>query len=146
MLDQLVQLSRQLLVMRIFGTTYARLVMPDPAASLARAGDSTALVSELGGNYEKYHLYLANALNRLGRPHPDDFPDSSAYMAAWAHVQEVVRAEDALRRAVVALEGGLHVSQVIPPAIALVDEDDRLVHMGDRTNVVSIAFPTAPPG
>ncbi len=76
----------------------SKLVFPGRAGELQRAGRTAALVVELGDNYRHYHDWLAEQLTRFDKPpHIEDYTDSKQYVADWALIQDVVRAEALLR-------------------------------------------------
>lgn len=71
---------------------------PAPAGEFQRLGLTTALVRELGDNYERYHDFLAAELAKFGKPpNIDEYRDSAAYIEDWARIHDIVRAEGLLR-------------------------------------------------
>lgn len=101
---------------------------PGEAGRFQRAGDLAALVQELGGNYAKYHDFLAGALVEYGgRPTKERHGDRDAYVEAWARVQDLVRAEIILRSCFDHVTSGRPLDQVPDPRHGVVvTPDDRI--------------------
>lgn len=108
--------------------TFKSLRFPARAGDLQDQGASASLIRELGDNYDTYHEFLANELQRFGgRPVPDDFTTAQAYLAAEAHLQEVVMAELLLRNARAFRGSGAALDAGVDPACPMVDSSDHLV-------------------
>ena len=71
---------------------------PDPAGAYQRDGMTVSLVRELGDNYGRYHAFLADKLAGFKKiPEVSDYDTSDEFLAAWALIHDILRAEAALR-------------------------------------------------
>jgi hypothetical protein len=76
----------------------ATLQLPGAAGEYQRLRMTAALVAELGDNYQRYHTWLAERLERFEKaPDIDDYSDTSKYVNDWAVIHDVIRAEAMLR-------------------------------------------------
>jgi hypothetical protein len=99
---------------------------PGRAGEYQRQGRTTALVRELGENYDHYHDFLATEMERLPVPTAERFPGADEYLTAWAYLQELVIAEIILRNTRAHLERGRRLDQPPDGSTPLV-RDSRLV-------------------
>ena len=114
--------------MKINGIQFDHVRFPGRAGELQAAGATGALVRELGGNYRRYHDFLADALARAGgRPAPEDYESFAAYAEAWDVVQEIGWAEAVLRACRGYIVEGRPLSGAAPVEEPLIDEKDRLI-------------------
>ena len=113
----------------IQGYYFYKLALPDRAGERARANDEPGLIRELGDNYGKYHRALALQLRDVGpRPDPSDYASSpDEYFDRAALLQEIVMAEDVLRRCRAHRREGRDFDAGRELAIPLVDRRRRLV-------------------
>jgi hypothetical protein len=111
------------------GYHFRKLELPGAAGERARAKDDAGLVRELGDNYAKYHRTLALQLRDLGpRPRPSDYAnDPDAYFDRSALIQEIVMAEDVLRRCRAVRREGRAFDAGRNPSSPLVDAKRRLL-------------------
>lgn len=100
---------------------------PGRAGQLQAAGATPALVAELGDNYARYHDHLRTELGGLRRPDPRDYGDGERYFAAWARLEDLVKAESYLRGCRADRVAGRSLDAAAYANVPLLDEDDRLV-------------------
>ena len=104
---------------------------PGRAGQLQAAGATAELIDELGGNYRRYHKFLADELERSGPPEKDDHKDIESYLRAWARAQELVQAEAFLRYARESKRVGGPPRDGWRQPKPLYDERNRLVSVDD---------------
>jgi hypothetical protein len=84
-------------------------------------------VRELGDSYATYHAYLASALEKVGRPKPEQYSSMDAYLEAWDWVQQLVRAEVILRNCRAHRATGRELNAPLEFDVALIGPGDRLL-------------------
>jgi hypothetical protein len=106
-----------------------RISFPEPAAGYAQQRRTDDLIAELGDHYGKYHAFLAALGRDLGpRPDPRDYQhDPDAYFAACALRQELVVAEQLLRRCRAYRRTGQSIGDDAPGEPPLRDARNRLI-------------------
>ena len=106
-----------------------RTIFPDRAGEHQRDGATPELIRELGGNYPRYHAFLAARIKALGgSPQPKDFESAADYFEACADLQDLVRAEIVLRTCADSVRDGRSLDQ--GPAAGhgpLLGKDDELL-------------------
>jgi hypothetical protein len=114
---------------------YRYVAFPGLAGKLQQQADLVGLISEVGDNYDRYHAFLASALNNLGgRPDAADFQDDYAgYCRACDTLMELLNAEMFLRRCYSVRQLGIGFDEAVNKGLPIVDEWHRLVSFTQKT-------------
>ena|ERR1043165_4034623 len=114
--------------MRIANVHLSQFVFPGTAGTLQRAGAISDLVQELGNNYGAYHDVLRQEVDRADRfPERQNYDSMDAYLEAWAHLQDLVKAEALLRNCQAHVAHGRALDAPLDPELPpLLDADRRL--------------------
>jgi len=100
---------------------------PEPAGNLEQAGQVLALVRELGDNYPTYHAFLQRELDEIG-----GWPDRQAHMSAegflaeWALIQDIAKAEHFLRNCRAFRHEGRRLDAPLDTSVPLADPSGAL--------------------
>jgi hypothetical protein len=115
--------------MQIANVYLSKFVFPGTGGELQQNGGTAELVRELGGNYARYHEFLRQEIDLADRfPERNNYDSMDSYLEAWAHLQDLVKAEALLRNCRAHLMHGRALDAAIDPTLSpLVDNDRRLL-------------------
>lgn len=117
------------MIIPVFGESrFGGLILPGAAGDAQARGAVATLVREFGDNYVTYHRFLATELDRSVLPDPARFPTIEGYLAAWARIHGIVRAEAFLRNCLQFRRDGRAINLPTDPSVPLVDASNRLVN------------------
>jgi hypothetical protein len=105
-----------------------KLRFPGRAGEHQAAGETGALVRELGDNYDTYHQFLKQQWNPR-MPRPQDYERAEDYFDAWTTVHELAAAEALIRVCRAHRKLGHALGESLDTKVPLIDRDDNLVHV-----------------
>jgi hypothetical protein len=121
---------------RLGGLVITRVTWPGQAGDFERTNKFQALVDELGDNYGTYHEFLRRKLADLGpRPDPRKYAnDPDAYFDLCGLRQEIVLAEEILRRCRGYRKHGRSLGARSDDEPTMLDSRQRLISVEDPTD------------